>query len=69
MQRIVLGSLIRFGQFSDQGIWPWKGNVPQGKTTEAFRDLMPIPSSDLGVNTILNKTKDTTNKNYNNETY
>lgn len=45
--------LIRFGQFSDQGIWPWKGNVPQGKTTEAYRDLMPIPSSDLGVNTNL----------------
>ncbi|NNE25333.1 MAG: RagB/SusD family nutrient uptake outer membrane protein [Saprospiraceae bacterium] len=45
--------LIRFGQFSDQGIWPWKGNVPQGITTEAFRDVMPIPASDLGVNTNL----------------
>ena len=47
--------LIRFGQFSDQGIWPWKGNVPQGVTTEAFRDIMPIPASDLGVNTNLNQ--------------
>ena len=45
--------LIRFGQFSDQGIWPWKGNVPQGVTTEPFRDIMPIPASDLGVNTNL----------------
>ncbi|MBT8252695.1 MAG: RagB/SusD family nutrient uptake outer membrane protein [Bacteroidia bacterium] len=45
--------LIRFGEFSDQGIWPWKGNVPQGVTTEAFRDIMPIPASDLGVNTNL----------------
>jgi len=45
--------LIRFGQFSDQGIWPWKGNVPQGITTESFRDVMPIPASDLGVNTNL----------------
>ncbi|NNK87949.1 MAG: RagB/SusD family nutrient uptake outer membrane protein [Flavobacteriaceae bacterium] len=45
--------LIRFGQFSDQGVWPWKGNVPQGTTTEAFRDVMPIPASDLGVNTNL----------------
>ncbi|MBT8267468.1 MAG: RagB/SusD family nutrient uptake outer membrane protein [Bacteroidia bacterium] len=45
--------LIRFGQFSDQGIWPWKGNVPQGAPTEAFRDIMPIPASDLGVNTNL----------------
>ncbi|MBA3900035.1 MAG: RagB/SusD family nutrient uptake outer membrane protein [Bacteroidetes bacterium] len=42
--------LIRFGQFSSQGIWPWKGNVPQGTTTEAFRDLMPIPATDLSVN-------------------
>ncbi|MBT8259618.1 MAG: RagB/SusD family nutrient uptake outer membrane protein [Bacteroidia bacterium] len=45
--------LIRFGQFSDQGVWPWKGNVPEGATTEAFRDVMPIPASDLGVNTNL----------------
>ena len=45
--------LIRFGTFSDQGIWPWKGNVPQGVTTESFRDIMPIPASDLGVNTNL----------------
>ncbi len=45
--------LIRFGQFSDGGIWPFKGGVPQGATTESFRDLMPIPSSDLGVNTNL----------------
>lgn len=45
--------LIRFGKFSDQGLWPWKGNVPQGKTTESFRDLMPLPSTDLGINTNL----------------
>lgn len=45
--------LIRFGKFTDQGVWPWKGNVPQGTTTEAYRNLMPIPSSDLGVNTNL----------------
>lgn len=45
--------LIRFGQFSDQGIWQWKGNVPQGTTTAAFRDLMPLPATDLGINTNL----------------
>ncbi|OIQ30116.1 MAG: RagB/SusD family nutrient uptake outer membrane protein [Bacteroidetes bacterium MedPE-SWsnd-G2] len=45
--------LIRFGQFTTQGIWPWKGNVPQGTTTAAFRDLMPLPATDLGVNTNL----------------
>lgn len=45
--------LIRFGQFSDQGIWQWKGNVPQGTTTESYRDIMPIPATDLGINTNL----------------
>lgn len=45
--------LIRFGQFTDQGIWPWKGNVPQGTTTSAYRNLMPLPSTDLGINTNL----------------
>lgn len=44
---------IRFGEFSDRGVWPLKGGVPQGTTTEAYRDLMPIPASDLGVNTNL----------------
>lgn len=42
--------LIRFGQFSDQGVWPWKGGVMEGKTTESFRDIYPIPSSDMVAN-------------------
>lgn len=45
--------LVRFGQFTTQGIWAWKGNVPQGTTTAGFRDIYPIPASDLGVNTNL----------------
>lgn len=45
--------LIRFNQFTENGVWPWKGNVPQGTTTSPFRNLMPIPASDLGVNTNL----------------
>ncbi|OZV69399.1 RagB/SusD family nutrient uptake outer membrane protein [Winogradskyella aurantia] len=45
--------LVRFGQFSDQGVWQWKGGVQQGVTTEAFRDLMPIPETDLSLNTNL----------------
>lgn len=45
--------LIRFNQFSENGVWPWKGDVPQGAATQAFRNLMPIPASDLGVNTNL----------------
>ena len=42
--------LVRFGQFSDQGIWPWKGNVKEGRLTEPFRDIFPIPASDLLAN-------------------
>lgn len=45
--------LIRFGQFSEQGVWPWKGGVMQGKTTEGFRDIYPIPSSDMIANPTL----------------
>jgi hypothetical protein len=45
--------LIRFGQFSDQGVWQWKGGVQSGVTTEPFRDVMPIPETDLGLNTNL----------------
>jgi hypothetical protein len=42
--------LIRFNNFSDQGIWPHKGGVPEGKTTEKFRDLYPIPASEILAN-------------------
>lgn len=45
--------LIRFNMFTEQGIWSWKGNVPQGTTTAPFRNIYPIPASDLGVNTNL----------------
>ena len=45
--------LIRFNQFTENGIWAWKGDVPQGTTTAAFRNIYPIPASDLGVNTNL----------------
>ena len=45
--------LIRFNQFSDNGVWQWKGGVQQGSTTESFRDLMPLPAVDLGINTNL----------------
>lgn len=42
--------LIRFGRFSDVGVWTWKGGVQAGRTTEAFRDLYPIPASELAAN-------------------
>jgi hypothetical protein len=42
--------LIRFGSFTTAGIWQWKGGVQPGKLTEAFRNLYPIPSSELQAN-------------------
>lgn len=45
--------LIRFGQFSDQGVWPWKGGVMAGTTTESYRDIFPIPSGDIIANPTL----------------
>jgi hypothetical protein len=42
--------LIRFDRFSDAGVWAWKGGVQAGRTTEAFRDLYPLPESELLAN-------------------
>lgn len=42
--------LIRFGQFTDAGIWPWKGGVKEGRTTESWRNLLPIPAAELLAN-------------------
>ena len=42
--------LIRFGEFTDGGVWAWKGGVASGATTEAFRDLYPLPGSELLAN-------------------
>lgn len=46
--------LIRYGKFTGSNyLWPWKGKVAAGTTTESFRDLYPIPSNDLGANPTL----------------
>ena len=42
--------LIRYGQFSTAGVWQWKGGIVGGKVTEAFRDLYPLPASELVAN-------------------
>lgn len=42
--------LIRYGKFTTAGIWAWKGNVKAGKTTEAFRNLYPLPASEIIAN-------------------
>ncbi len=46
--------LIRFGKFTGGSyVWPWKGKVPDGTATDAYRNLFPIPASDLGANPTL----------------
>ena len=45
--------LIRFNQFSENGLWPFKGGVPNGVTTDSFRDIYPIPFSEMIANTKL----------------
>jgi hypothetical protein len=43
--------LIRYGLFTGGGyIWSWKGGSPTGTATESFRDLYPLPESELVAN-------------------
>lgn len=42
--------LIRFGQFTDQGIWPWKGGVQEGQLTSSHLNIFPIPAFELNAN-------------------
>jgi len=42
--------LIRYGQYSTAGVWQWKGGTAAGKVTESFRDLYPLPASELIAN-------------------
>ena len=42
--------LLRFNRLTDVGVWQWKGNIQPGKTTEAFRNLYPLPASELLAN-------------------
>ena len=41
--------LIRFDQFTE-GTWAWKGGEPEGRETEAFRNLYPLPATELRAN-------------------
>lgn len=46
--------LIRFDKFSTGTyLWPWKGNIAAGAATQAYLNLFPIPSADLGANPTL----------------
>ncbi|MEQ9307581.1 MAG: RagB/SusD family nutrient uptake outer membrane protein [Marinoscillum sp.] len=42
--------LIRFGQFTDQGVWPWKGGTLEGSTTKSHLNIFPIPAFELNAN-------------------
>lgn len=43
--------LVRFGKFTGGDyIWAWKGGVQAGTSTQPFRDLYPIPASELVAN-------------------
>lgn len=42
--------LIRFNQFSDHGVWQWKGGTKAGAVTASFHNLYPIPATELSAN-------------------
>jgi hypothetical protein len=43
--------LIRYDKFTGGAyLWSWKGNVKEGKATESYRNLFPIPASEVGAN-------------------
>lgn len=43
--------LVRFGKFSESTyVWPWKGGVAAGASTAKFRDVYPLPASDINAN-------------------
>ena len=43
--------LVRFNQFTTADyLWPWKGNVPNGRAVENFRNVFPIPAPEINTN-------------------
>ena len=42
--------LVRFKKFTRDYNWPWKGNVQNGQDVSDFRNLYPIPSTELVAN-------------------
>jgi hypothetical protein len=43
--------LVRYGRFIQSSyLWPWKGGVAEGRSTDKKYDVYPIPSADLGAN-------------------
>lgn len=51
--------LVRHGKFTTSAyLWPWKGNVPEGRAVQDKYNLFPIPASDIGANPNLKQNKD-----------
>jgi len=44
--------LVRHNQFTENGVWPFKGGVRNGQTTGTFRNVMPIPQKEINLNPI-----------------
>ena len=43
--------LVRYGLFTGGGyLWQWKGGILAGRATDTFRDLFPLPASELTTN-------------------
>jgi hypothetical protein len=43
--------LVRYGLFTGGDyLWQWKGGLQAGRATESFRDLYPLPASELTTN-------------------
>jgi hypothetical protein len=43
--------LVRFGKFTGSSyIWPFKGGVKEGMSTDNHLDLYPLPASDVLAN-------------------
>jgi hypothetical protein len=43
--------LIRYNLFTGGAyLWPWKGNLKEGRATDSKFNLFPIPDSDIGAN-------------------
>lgn len=43
--------LVRYGKLTGSTYnWPWKGNVPEGRSVADYFDVYPIPADDIGAN-------------------
>lgn len=42
--------LVRFAAFTDSKVWEWKGGTADGQVTESFRNLYPLPASEVIAN-------------------